>query len=98
MWHEQINSFAEFLTINPKLFHNVVSILIYLAMLWVALKSGSSWVVFLVGYLVISLVLTFIGIDSYLNVATILRDLIESIFGIDEGSRLGRLWKRIFGR
>lgn len=96
MWYEQINKLAEFITLDPTLFHNVISIIIYLIVIFFALKHGSSWINLLIAYAIISLVMSFFGLDSYLNIFNILDLLLTSIFG-GGGFTFKGIWEKIKG-
>lgn len=69
-----------FLNVDKVIIDNVISTIIYLAFVILVVRGGGvDWIGFLLMYLVISTVLTFLNISSYLNIIDIVLNLIESI-------------------
>lgn len=69
-----------FLNVDKVIIDNVISTIIYLTFIILVVRGGGvDWIGFLLMYLVISTVLTFLNISSYLNIIDIVLNLIESI-------------------
>lgn len=79
-----LNDFTAFFLFDRVLFDNILTTIIYGFFIWTAVKHGATWLGILIGYLFIGAVLTFLGISSYLNLVSIITDVIQNIFsGID---------------
>jgi hypothetical protein len=93
-----------FLNVDKVIIDNVISTIIYLTFIILVVRGGGvDWISFLLMYLVISTVLTFLNISSYLNIIDILLNLIETILDpiIPDGQNIWEaIWnliKSIFG-
>lgn len=84
-WSEA-NSITEFLglflNVDKVIIDNVISTIVYLTFIILVVRGGGvDWIGFLLMYLVISTILTFLNISSYLNIYDLVRNLIEAILG-----------------
>ena len=69
-----------FLNVDKVIIDNIISTIIYLTFIILVVRGGGvDWIGFLLMYLVISTILTFLNISSYLNIIDILLNLIETI-------------------
>lgn len=77
-----LNGLYDFLNFDRVLMDNIITTIIYLIYIYICVKNGANWITTLIGYLIISTVLQFLGISSYLNVITILETLFTSLIDI----------------
>lgn len=69
-----------FLNVDKVIIDNIISTIIYLTFIILVVRGGGvDWIGFLLMYLVISTILTFLNISSYLNIIDIVLNLIEAI-------------------
>ena len=77
-----LNGLYNFLNFDRELMDNLLTTIIYLIFIYICAKNGTNWITLLIGYLIISTILTFLGISSYLNIISILETLLASIIDI----------------
>lgn len=81
MINDFLNDFTTFFLFDRVLFDNILTTIIYGFFIWTAVKHGATWLGILIGYLFIGAVLTFLGISSYLNLVSVISDVISGILG-----------------
>ena len=74
-----LNSLYDFLLFDRVVMDNLISTIIYLIYIYICVKNGTNWITMLIGYLVISTVLEFLSISSYLNILSLLDMFVKSI-------------------
>jgi flagellar biosynthesis protein FlhB len=77
-----LNGLYDFLNFDRVLMDNILTTFLYLIYIYICIKNGTNWISLLIGYLIISTVLQFLGISSYLNIISILEMLLTSIIDI----------------
>ena len=77
-----LNGLYDFLNFDRILMDNILTTFLYLIYIYICIKNGTNWISLLIGYLIISTVLQFLGISSYLNIISILEMLLTSITDI----------------
>ena len=77
-----LNGLYDFLNFDRVLMDNILTTFLYLIYIYICIKNGTNWISLLIGYLIISTVLQFLGISSYLNIISILEMLLTSITDI----------------
>lgn len=75
-----LNDFTAFLLFDRLLFDNILTTIIYGIFIYWSVRYSATWLGLLFGYLFIGAVLTFLGIDSYLNLVSIISDIIAGLF------------------
>lgn len=91
-----LNSIYDFLHFDRVVMDNLITTIIYLIYIYICVKNGTNWITMLIGYLVISTVLEFLSISSYLNILSLLNTIIKSIIDI-VASPLKEILDAIFG-
>lgn len=71
-----LNDLSDFLTFNRAWLPNLLTLSVYAVASFIALKGGSDWIILVVVYLVISTVLSLLGISSVFNIVDQLINLI----------------------
>lgn len=80
--NEFLNGLYDFLNFDRVLMDNILTTFLYLIYIYICIKNGTNWISLLIGYLIISTVLQFLGISSYLNIISILETLFTSLIDI----------------
>ena len=97
-----LNSLYDFLLFDREVMDNLISTIIYVIYLYICVKNGANWITMLIGYLVISTVLEFLSISSYLNILSLLDSFVKSIMGTVEPyfkeilDAIGGIFRNIF--
>lgn len=79
MLNEILNTLCNFISIERSLFDNVASFIIYAIYIYLAVKNGAGWITLLIGYLFISIVLSFMGLSSYFNIIELTFELLRTM-------------------
>lgn len=73
------DNLSTILNIDTAIIPNIISFFVFIIVVGASLRSGLSWQGILIIYVIVSLILTLLGIDSVFNMISLLEALIDEI-------------------
>ncbi len=79
MFNDFFNTFSNFINMNRTTFDNILSLIIYLIIIFLSLKSGANGYTLVFAYVITSGILTLLGLSSIFNIVELLTNFIKDI-------------------